>query len=109
MLPIQEPEVYRKSPEDSHHKKLKKADQKEMNKKKANYRTDVWLPKNNFLVGLGSVLNIAGAYFNYNYSKSEKDADYKAMYSDWKNVGEDFKVSKKKNKKDNKDKLCLNF
>ena len=58
-----------------------------MNKKKANYRTDFLLPKNNFLVGLGSVLNIAGAYFNYNYSKSEKDADYKAMYSDWKNVG----------------------
>ena len=88
---------------------VKFLNQKEMNKKKANYRTDFLLPKNNFLVGLGSVLNIAGAYFNYNYSKSEKDADYKAMYSDWKNVGEDFKVSKEKFEKDNKDKLCLNF
>ncbi|EHO07736.1 MULTISPECIES: hypothetical protein [Myroides] len=80
-----------------------------MNKKKANYRTDFLLPKNNFLIGMGSVLNIAGAYFSYNYSKSEKEADYKAIYSDWKNIGDDFKVSIEKFEKDNKEELFLNF
>lgn len=80
-----------------------------MKKKKETYRTDFLLPKNNFLVGLGSVLNIAGAYFTYNYSKSENEADLKAIYSDWKNIGDDFKKSKQKFEKDNKDKLCLNF
>ena len=88
---------------------VKLLSQKKMNKKKANYRTDFLLPKNNFLVGLGSVLNIAGAYFGYNYSKSEKEADFKSIYSDWKNIGEDFRVSKEKFEKDNKDNLCLNF
>lgn len=80
-----------------------------MNKKKAKYRTDFLLPKNNFLVGLGSVLNIAGTYFTYNNSKSEKEADSKALYSDWKNIGNDFRLSKRKFEKENKGKLCLNF
>ncbi len=76
--------------------------------KKVNYRLSFLLPKNNFLVGLGSVLNISGAYFKYNYSKSEEQADFKAIYSDWENIGEDFKLSKEKFEKDNSDKLCLN-
>jgi hypothetical protein len=80
-----------------------------MNKRKTKYRTDFSLPKNNFFVGIGSVLNIAGAYFDYNYSKSEKESDFKAMHSDWQNVGNDFKKSLDKWEKDNKDKLCLNF
>lgn len=80
-----------------------------MNKKKAKYRTDFLLPKNNFLVGLGSVLNIAGAYFTYNNSKSEKEADSKALYSDWKKIGNDFRLSKRKFEKENKGKLYLNF
>jgi len=80
-----------------------------MGKKKANYSTDFLLPNNNFLVGLGSVLNITGTYFNYNYSKSDKDADYKAISSDWKNIVQGFKVSKEKFEKENKHKLCLNF
>lgn len=77
--------------------------------KKANYRTDFLLQKTNFWVGLGSVLNIAGSYFKYNYSQSATEADNKAIYSDWMNVGDDFKVSKKQFEKENKDKLCLNF
>jgi hypothetical protein len=80
-----------------------------MNKKRAKYRTDFLLPKNNFFVGLGNVLNIAGAYFDYNTSKSETEADFKAMYSDWQNIGDDFRKSKGKFEKDNKDKLCLNL
>lgn len=80
-----------------------------MNKKRVKYRTDFLLPRNNFLIGLGSALNIAGAYFDYNYSKSEKEADFKAIASDWQNVGDDFRKSKEEFEKDNKDKLCLNF
>ena len=80
-----------------------------MNKKRAKYGTDFLLPKNNFFVGLGSVLNLAGSYFEYNYSKSEKEADYKAIYSDWQNIGNDFRKSKEKFERDNNDKLCLNI
>ncbi|WP_041779660.1 hypothetical protein [Belliella baltica] len=80
-----------------------------MSKKKEKYRTDFLLPRNNFLVGMGSVLNIAGSYFDYNYSKSEKEADFKAMVSDWQNVGNDFRQSNEKFEKENKAKLCLDF
>ena len=80
-----------------------------MNKRRIKYRTSFLLPKNDFVVGLGSVLNIAGSYFDYNYSKSEKEADYKAMYSDWYNIGEDIRKSKEKFEKENEDKLCLNL
>lgn len=59
-------------------------------------KTDFLLPKNNFLVGLGSILNIAGSYFDYNTSKTSEEADLKALISDWLNVGNDLKNSKRK-------------
>lgn len=65
-----------------------------MKKRKTIFKTDFLLPKNNFFVGLGSVLNIAGSYFDYNYSKSAAEADRKALVSDWANVGDDFKSAK---------------
>lgn len=68
---------------------------------KIKYKTTFLLPKNNFWVGFGSVLNIAGSYFDYNYSNSGADADKKALFSDWFMVGEDFKKSKEKFEKDN--------
>lgn len=46
-------------------------------------------PKTSFLIGAGSVLNIAGNYFDFNYSESDKQADYKAIASDWNAVGDD--------------------
>ncbi len=67
-----------------------------MKENKAKYRTDFLLPNNNFFVGFGSVLNVAGAYFDYNYSKNENETDLKALYSDWQNVGNDLKDAKKK-------------
>lgn len=60
-----------------------------MNKIRIKYNTDFLLGKNNFWVGLGSVLNLQGVYFDYNDSKSSKEADNKALYSDWQNVGND--------------------
>jgi len=67
-----------------------------MNKKNVKYRTDFLLPRNNFWIGMGSVLNLAGSYFDYNYSKSDLDADRKALISDWLNVGDDMKKAKEK-------------
>lgn len=43
-------------------------------------------------VGMGSVLNLMGNYFEYNYSKSDFAADNKALISDWLNVGNDFQM-----------------
>lgn len=77
--------------------------------KKVKYKMHFALPKNNFFVGLGSVLNIAGSYFEYKKTKSPKDEDFNALSSDWEIIGEDFKMSKKEFEKENKDEFCLNF
>lgn len=78
-----------------------------MKKRKIRYKTDYLLPRNNFWVGMGSILNLAGSYFEYNYSESDNEADIKALTSDWENVGEDIRKSKINFKKENKHKLCL--
>ncbi len=78
-----------------------------MKKRTIKYKTDYLLPKNNFLVGMGSILNLAGSYFEYNYSKSEKEADLKALISDWNNTGNDIKKAKESFEFDNRQKLCL--
>ncbi len=62
--------------------------------------------KNNFLIGFGSILNIKGSYFNYNYSKTSKEADLKSIYSDWLNVGNDIKVSINKFKSEHNLLIC---
>ena len=46
-------------------------------------------PRTNFVIGMGSVLNIAGNYFHFNYSGSDEDADRKAIESDWGMIGND--------------------
>ena len=66
-----------------------------MNKEKTGYKADFLLSKSNFWVGLGSVLTIAGNYFDYSYSKSEKQADSSSIHSDWKSIGGDSQVSMK--------------
>lgn len=62
-----------------------------MKKIEIRYKTNNFFPKNNFWVGIGSVLNLAGNYFEYNYSSPENEADRKSLKSDWDNVGEDIK------------------
>lgn len=47
----------------------------------------------NFVIGMGSIFNIVGEYFNYNYSKSGAEADNKAIKRDWEIVGEDLSNS----------------
>ena len=73
-------------------------------------KTDFLLPNNNFVRGWGSVLNLLGSYFEYNYSNSSKEADLKALESDWQNIGEDIRKSVEKVKCVNKSEdICLTY
>lgn len=60
------------------------------------YKTDFLFPKTSFWKGMGSVFNIAGNYFNFNYSSDKQNPDIRALSSDWKMIGEDFKTVKNK-------------
>lgn len=46
-----------------------------------------------FLGGMASVLDLGATINVFNYSKSENEADTKALASDWGAVGEDISVS----------------
>lgn len=63
---------------------------KNMNRRKG---TCSLLPRNNFMIGLGSIMNLRGSYFGYSYSKTAQEADEKALRSDWEAVGEDISSS----------------
>lgn len=58
-------------------------------KKNKSYRSDFLFATPSFLMGAGSVLNIAGNYFSFNYSSNNRQADTKAIGSDWGVVGSD--------------------
>jgi hypothetical protein len=53
------------------------------------YKTNILFPRTSTIVGMGSLLNIGGNYFEFNYSKSGEDADAKAFESDWAMIGQD--------------------
>lgn len=53
------------------------------------FKTNQLFPRTGFIAGMGSVLNISGKYFEFNYSKSDAEADTKAIASDWGMVGQD--------------------
>lgn len=55
------------------------------------YRTDHLFPRTNTIIGAGSIFNIAGNYFSFNYSDSSDEADSKAIESDWGTIGQDLK------------------
>ncbi len=59
-------------------------------RRKKPYMSDYLFSSPKFISGMGSVLNIAGNYFPYNYSQSAEEADRKAIQSDWLMVGQDF-------------------
>jgi hypothetical protein len=54
-------------------------------------KTDFLVPASSFLVGVGSLLNIAGNYFEYNHSSTTSQADLRALSSDWAIVGQDIR------------------
>jgi hypothetical protein len=76
-----------------------------MMKRKNIYRSDFLFTRSSFLTGAGSVLNISGNYFPFNYSKSDEDADSKAIEFDWGMVGLDLEKVYSSNK--NIDKLSI--
>jgi len=61
------------------------------------YNTDILFPKTNLLTGAGSIMNIAGNYFELSYSETDEDADSKAIENDWAVIGQDIKDTVKKN------------
>lgn len=63
-----------------------------MNEEK-NYRTDFLFATPSFLIGAGSIFNIAGNYFEFNTSPSGEIADRKALESDWGVVGNDLRCA----------------
>jgi len=57
------------------------------------HRTDFLFPTASFLLGVGSCLNIAGGYYQYNAANSDNEADLSALRSDWNVVGEDIRTA----------------
>ena len=55
--------------------------------------TDFLVPTSSFLTGAGSVINLAGNYFDYNVSDSPEEADYKATLNDWLVLAQDLRVA----------------
>lgn len=59
-------------------------------------RTDFLFPKRNFWTGFSSILSIFGEEKKFNTSKSGKEADFKALKSDWEMIGDDIRKSMSK-------------
>ena len=57
--------------------------------KKNLFETTHLFKTTSFLIGLGSILNIFGNYYRFNTSKTTKEADHKAIESDWGVTGQD--------------------
>lgn len=58
-------------------------------------RTDYLFSKTGFMIGLGSVINLAGNYYLYNGSKTADEADRRALANDWAMVAEDLRDAAK--------------
>lgn len=58
-------------------------------RKKQHYESDFLFPRTNFLIGIGSILNLSGNYYEFNSVRSEQEADCKALESDWGVIGLD--------------------
>lgn len=59
--------------------------------KRLKYRTDFLFVSNSFGLGFVSIFNLGGNYYPFNASRSEAEADTKAMWIDWGVVGEDIR------------------
>ncbi len=59
--------------------------------KKSKYKTNILFERTSFLKGMGSVFNVSGNYYEFDYSESALIADAKAIKSDWGVVGQDIK------------------
>ena len=60
------------------------------------YKTNKLFPVPSFIVGMGSVFNVFGNYFQFTYSKKPGNADFDALENDWDILGKDFSKALKK-------------
>lgn len=52
--------------------------------------------RTSFLDGIGSIINIFGNYFDFNFSNTGEEADKKAIENDWEVVGDDIRKAVQK-------------
>ena len=57
--------------------------------------TDTLYARPSILEGIARALDLGGTLQNYNYGDSNKDADLKALRSDWNAVGDDLMAAMK--------------
>ncbi len=67
------------------------------------------MPRSSFLTGMGTIFNIAGSSYSYNFSRTPQEADAKAIASDWKMVGQDLRSVIATFKKENEPQLRFDF
>jgi hypothetical protein len=60
-----------------------------------NVKSDYLVSAGSMLIGAGTLLNLAGSYFQYNYSANTADADRCAIFRDWRMVGQDIEETVK--------------
>ena len=71
-------------------------------KKSELFNSDFLFAESSFLIGMGSVLNLAGNYYEFAGSTNSWEADAKALRHDWGMVGVDLKEAAKKVKSQRK-------
>lgn len=59
-------------------------------KKQKSYSTDFLFSTPSFLSGAGTVMNLAGNFYEFNSSESGFEADEKAIQNDFRMIGQDF-------------------
>lgn len=67
-----------------------------METKNLKFKRGFRFPKIDFFTGIGSILDIQGNYYEFNFSESGEKADKRALASDWQSVGSAIKMAKKK-------------
>ncbi len=65
-----------------------------------NIQTQFLAATSTFMIGMGSVLNIAGNYFQYNFSSTPEEADRLALENDWAVVGQDIRAELERMKRE---------
>ena len=61
-----------------------------------NLKTDFLTATSSFLIGMGSVCNLAGGYYSFNVATTPVEADRIALASDWGMTGRDLRVAMRK-------------
>ena len=55
--------------------------------------TDYLYARPSFLSGVARLFDFFGLFTRYNFSRTEEEADAKALYSDWRAIGQDLALA----------------